>query len=93
MNEYQKQLFTKGYIKLQPGSYRIWISSRWHDMFKRRGLVHKNLYSQYVPDIYSLPEFISWLVLYDKAQHDRDFPHSYKLLTEEELMQIRREVV
>lgn len=93
MNEYEKQLFTRGYIKLQPGSYRIWVGKKWHEMFVRRGLVRKNLYKQYVANTHSLSVFIRWLDLYDKTQHDRDFPKSYKQLTEEELLEIRREVI
>ena len=93
MSELQTQLFNKGYIKLQPGSYRIWISKRWHEMFSSRRLVNKNLYKQYIPNRETLPEFIKWLELYDKAEHDRDFPLQEKWLSEEELIEIRREIL
>jgi hypothetical protein len=92
MDELQQYLFARGYIRLQPGSYHTWISGKWHAMFVRRGLVNKNFYKQYVPNTQSLSEFIKWLVLYDKAQHDRDYPQSYKQLTEAESIEIRREV-
>ncbi len=93
MEELQKELFSKGYIKLQQGSYRIWVSKRWHEMFSRRRLVNKNLYKQYVANRETLSEFIKWLDLYDKAEHDKSFPKSEKQLTEEELVEIRREIL
>ncbi len=93
MNEFEKRLFSKGYIKLQPGSYRIWVSSKWHEMFKRRRLVAKNFYNQYCPNMNTLEEFIKWLDIYIKVEHDRDFPKSNPWLQEEELRNIRREIV
>ncbi len=93
MNEFEKQLFAKGYIKLQQGSYRIWVSKKWHDMFVRRGLVRKTFDGQYSPNTGSFSEFIKWLDLYDKMQHDREYPKSYKKLSESEILEIRREVV
>ncbi len=90
MNEFTEFMIKKGWVKLQPGSYRTWMSKRWHEMFERRGLVRKNFYQQFVPNTGSLPEFIKWLELYDKAQHDRDYPKSYKQLTEEESREIRQ---
>ncbi len=85
-------MIKKGWVKLQPGSYRIWMSKRWHEMFVRRGLVRKNLYQQFIPNTGNLLEFMKWLELYDKAQHDRDFPRSYKQLTETEVLEIRQEI-
>lgn len=93
MNEFEKQLFTKGYIKLQLGSYRTWMSKRWHEMFIRRGLVRKNFYGQYSPQADNVAEFCKWLDRYDKLQHDRDFPKSYKQLTESEIIEIRATVI
>lgn len=92
MNPFQQELFKKGYIKLQPGSYRIWISKRWHEFFVRRGLVRKNFYKQYCPNTATLKVFITWLLLYDKAQHDRDYPKSNSQLLPEELERIRLEI-
>lgn len=93
MNPFEQELFAKGYIKLQPGSYRIWISKRWHEMFVRRGLVRKNYYKQYCPLMETLQEFCRWDDLYDKLCHDRDFPKSRPFLTENEIVEIRREVI
>ncbi len=90
MDKFTEHMIKKGWVKLQPGSYRTWMSKRWHEMFERRGLVRKNLYQQFVANTGSLPEFIKWLDLYDKAQHDRDFPKSNKFLTEEESREIRQ---
>lgn len=92
MNPFETELFKKGYVKLQMGSYRTWISKRWHEFFVRRGLVHKNFYKQWCPDTETLPIFIRWLKLYDKAEHDRDYPRSNPLLKKEELEMIQREV-
>ncbi len=93
MNPFETELFSKGYIRLVAGSYRTWVSKKWHEMFVRRGLVHKNFYKQYITDRVALTEFIRWLELYDKAQHDRDWPRSYPQLTKDELTMIQREVV
>lgn len=93
MNPFEIELFHKGYIKLQPGSYRIWMSKKWHEMFVRRGFVKKNFYKQYVGNMDTLSYFIIWLTLYDKAQHDRDFPRSSPFLKKEELEMIQREIV
>lgn len=93
MNTYEKQLLDKGYIKLELGSYRKWISLKWHRMFIRRGLVRKNFYKQYSPVLERLDEFCKWDTLYDKIQHDRDFPKSIRLITEEEMREIRQTIV
>ena len=90
MNEYEKQLFEKGYVKLQLGSYRMWISKRWHEFFCYQGFVRKNFYGQFVSNTKSLKEFIRWLELYDKAMHDRDYPKSYSQLSEEERALIKQ---
>jgi hypothetical protein len=92
MNPFEQSLFQKGYCKLQQGSYHIWISKRWHEMFIRRGLVRKNFYGQFVPNRETLSIFIEWMDLYRKAEHDRDWPKSYKQLTPEEIEKIRLEV-
>lgn len=92
MNEFEIYLFNKGYCKLVQGSYRTWISKRWHEMFVRRGLVTKNFDQQYSPYKDTLPEFLKWLAFYDKSQHDREFPRSKRFLTEEELIEIRTHV-
>lgn len=93
MNPFEEELFKKGYCKLRLGSYRIWISKRWHEMFVRRGLVRKNFYGQYCPNTLTLQEFIRWSVLYDKVQHDRDYPKSNPLLTPQELEMIRIQII
>lgn len=93
MNEFEKQLFTKGYIKLQLGSYYQWISKRWHEMFVRRGLVHKNFYGQYSCNRDTLDEYIRWCELYEKLCHDRDFPKSSPFLNAAEIEEIRQVVV
>lgn len=92
MNEFTQSMFKKGYVKLQAGSYRIWLSKRWHEMFVRRGLVHKNLYGQFNPNTGTLTEFSRWLELYDKLCHDRDYPRSYRQLNSAEIDEIRQVV-
>lgn len=92
MNPLQAELFKKGYCKLQQGSYHLWISKKWHEMFVGRGLVRKNLYGQYVPNRETLREFIIWMDLYSKVEHDRDFPKSYPQLTETEKGMIRLQI-
>lgn len=93
MNEFENDLFKKGYVKLQLGSYRIWMGKKWHEMFVRRGLVKKNFFGQYSPQKDSLQEFCRWLTLYDKLEHDRDYPKSNPFLTGEEIIEIRAVVV
>lgn len=93
MNAFEEYLQERGYIKLELGSYRTWVSERWHRMFVGRGLVRQNLYQQYVPNRGILPEFIRWLDLYDRAQHDRDYPASRPLLLDAEVEEIRRIIV
>ena len=93
MNEFEKQLFKKGYIRLQQGSYMIWISKRWHEMFVRRGLVRKNFYGQWCAVKDSIPEYGRWCDLYDKLCHDRDFPKSNPFLTESEIIEIRQTII
>lgn len=92
-SEFNTHLAKKGYVKLPLNSYRTCISGKWHAMFVRRGLVQKNFYGQYSPNTATLQEFIKWLELYDKTQHDRDFPNSYKQLTPQEIIEIRAAVV
>lgn len=93
MNPFEESLFKKGYVKLQLGSYRIWMGKKWHEMFVRRGLVRKNFFGQFTINKDSLEEFCRWLTLYDKLEHDRDYPKSNKFLTEEEIIEIRAVVV
>lgn len=93
MNELEKRLFAKGYIKLQLGSYRVWISKKWHEMFVRRGLVRKNFYGQFMSNTATLAEFCKWLELYDKACHDRDYPKSEKMVNPAEMEEIRLQVI
>lgn len=92
MSQFTKDMIKKGYVKLQAGSYRIWISKRWHEMFVRRGLVHRNFYGQFSPYKDSLAEFGKWLDLYDKLCHDRDYPRSNPFLSTEEVIEIRQVV-
>ena len=92
MEPFTESMIKKGYVKLAMGSYRIWVSKKWHEMFVRRGLVRKNFYGQFCPNTGSLPEFIRWLSLYDKLIHDRDYPRSNPMLTPEELVEIRQVV-
>ena len=92
MSDFDSYMFTKGYVRLQPGSYHVWVSKKWHEMFVRRGFVKKNFYKQYCPNMDTIKEFITWLTLYDKSLHDRDFPRSNPLLKKEELEMIQREV-
>ena len=92
MNPFESELFSKGYIKLPLGSYALWISKKWHMMFVRRGLVIKNFYNQYIIVGENLSVYLKWIRLYDKTQHDRDFPKSKRFLTEAEGLEIRREV-
>lgn len=92
MKPFELDLFKRGYIKLQPGSYNIWISKKWHEMFVRTGLVVKNFYGQYVPYKKTLQEFMKWSEFYDKVMHDREFPKSKPFLTEEERIEIRARI-
>lgn len=92
MNPFEIELFKKGYVKLQLGSYYIWISKRWHEMFVRRGLVAKNFYGQWCCVKDNFTEYDRWCVLYDKLCHDRDFPKSLPFLTENEILEIRATV-
>lgn len=92
MNPFETELFKKGYVKLQHGSYYVWISKRWHEMFVRRGLVKKNFYGQYCCVKENFSEYDKWCVLYEKTCHDRDFPKSYKQLTEGDTLEIRQYV-
>lgn len=92
MNPLEESLFKKGYCKLQHGSYYVWISKRWHEMFVRRGLVRKNFYGQFVGNRDTIQELIRWLDLYTKVEHDRDFPKSPPQLKEEERVEIRQTV-
>lgn len=62
-------------------------------MFVRRGLVRKNIYKQYVPNMETLKVFIEWMVLYDKVMHDKDFPKSNPFLTPGDREKIRFEIV
>lgn len=93
MNQFEQSLFKKGYCRLQPGSYRIWISKRWHGMFVRRGLVRKNFYGQYSPHRETLGEFCRWLELYDKLCHDKDFPKSKRQINPAEMDEIRLQII
>lgn len=92
MNEYQTLLFKKGYVLLTLGSYRRWMSKRWHEMFVRQGWVRKNLYGQYNPNTETLPQFCEWLSLYDKAMHDRDYPRSFPQLSADETIKIKTNI-
>lgn len=92
-SEFDTSMFAKGYVKLPSGSYRLWISKKWHEMFVRRGLVSRNFYGQFNPDTISLREFIIWLKLYDASCHDRNFPNSKPQLKIEQLAMIRKEVI
>jgi hypothetical protein len=93
MNEYQKHLLTKGYILLELGSYRRWMGKRWHEFFVRSGWVRRNLYGQYNPNTKTLGVFAQWLTLYDKAMHDRDYPHSFPHLSADETIKIKTNII
>lgn len=90
MNEFEKFLQERGYIKLELGSYYRWISVKWHRMFIRNGLVKLNFYNQYSPTKEKLLEFSKMSNLYDRVQHDRDYPKSMPQVTKEEKEQIKR---
>ncbi len=93
MNEFTQHMISKGWVKLQLGSYRVWMRKKWHEMFVCRGLVRKNFYQQFVPNTLTLSEFSRWLSLYDKTQHDHEFPKSKPFLTPDEITEIRQIII
>lgn len=75
---HRQDLFARGYVRLELGSYRGWVLKNWHEYFVNQRWIKRNAYGQYVPYLDTIKVFGEMLAFYDEFMDARDFKRTLR---------------